>query len=408
LTWKSVIRNSIGEFDDFKHFILNFIWRITMYSVSNLNTQTLQPHSTSTVGSLMAGQAQPIVPMPNIAYNDPILEVFKQMEEGATQRYLEHSWKQPSASWLQDKIDKYILRAGKYTRSDSDLEIQATDSLSQDEVPLTPSENAMPTHLKAKRGSCLFDDMIVEGKEKLYKNDFTLFSTESLINRGLKRIVSTMKCALKIFELFSGEECSIDEQPTPRKTFCRQNLGGQKENICLAVAIGDEQGERPYCIQKNPRYVDVHIIHLDEISEKKAKLFNDCFAQYDNFCKKNCLSCTTPNDCSFTDKIGSNILIIYPERVRKGFNVTVISSREFTKFENVILNRLAENIIGGCSVLIDSELIVEKIYEFSGYGAFFAVAMWVSLAAFKIISFEPKEKVAKEEKEPKAATVVNE
>jgi hypothetical protein len=360
-----------------------------MFSVANMNPQGVQitQSLSSRVGSEGSALSRGLMPMPNVVHNDPILKVFEQIEEGTTARYLEHSWKQPSVTWLGKLLDRYIWKAGEFsTPAPAPSEPNSTN------ITATQGAIANTTRHRPNSRSSLYYILLqkIIDYETLYAEDFKL-STSDFATTRFSKWVSFLKCAFNINHWVSGEECRALPVIAERKNYCPPIASN--EIICLPFSVSEDIGEKPYCLTENPRTVHVHVIPaLDsKFGRIELDLLNACFAQYRHFCNNNCLTCD-----SLTE-YGSPRLL-QEERTRIGKTVIRISDftklkftavaaeGELTKWDQRQLGTNAWPFLEDCDVYVKVVLFEEKILKGCGYTVMAVVAvsaMCVGITVFK-------------------------
>lgn len=349
-----------------------------MFSMANINPQATQiQNNLHSLGrSESHALTQGLLPMPNVVHNDPILKVFEQMEEGSTARYLEHSWKQPSVTWLGKFFDKYMWGAGEYSK--------------QEPVSSEKNSNALsnPAQPKQKRNMCDFDFMLQKDREKLYPQDFNPSAMDEFKD-VVTRVFSFVKCSMKINQLITGNACTALPNLSKRKSYCPPIA--ENEVICLPLAVSEEKGEKPYCLPKNPRTLYVHIILKDTVEPKIFDLYNVAFARYHQFCANNCLTCDSlAGDCNlayFSEKYEGEHK--FPDLATRNpkFNVTVVSPEgNMTRWDRFQLLHFVDSFFSRCEGYKDTELSNEKIFKALGYTMMVIGVAGVGLFVFKSLN----------------------
>lgn len=358
-----------------------------MYSIVHTNPQSLiqnSLHSQTGVGGNSGLNG--LKPLPNVAYNDPILKVFEQIEEGTTAKYLEHSWKQPSVTWLGKLLDKYIWKAGEFSTP-----APAPSEPNHANITATQGAIANATRHRPNSRSDFYYILLqkVMDYETLYAEDFKL-STTDFATTHFSKCVSFLKCAFNINHWIFGEECRALPVIEEKKNYCPPIASN--EIICLPFSVSEDKGDKPYCLPENPRTVHVHVITASDskMTRIEHNLLNACFAQYRQFCANNCLTCDSLSEYyprvleKERQRIGKTVTKF--SNYTKLYFTAVAAEGELTKWDQGQLLANAGPFLEDCDFYVKRVLFEEKIHKGCGYTimAVAAVsAMGVGIMAFK-------------------------
>lgn len=353
-----------------------------MFSISNAAPQTLQTQPGLSTQKISEGHALAQgLPVPNAAYNDPILKVYEQLETGMTAKYLENSWKQPSVTWLGKFFDKHIWKAGEYSKQE-----------------LTESEKRSNSNLVS------LDFRLEKDGEQFYPEDFDP-STWDQVKEGALRIYSFISRSLKVDYFLTGNKASTQAHSSTRKSYCPTI--DPNEVICLPLAVSEEKGERPLCLPKNPRTIYVHIIAREQMDERILDLYNAAFARYRNFCAKNCLTCDSVSDLGVNPDIWEKTHKM-PDiaSFHKNFNFTVISPQgNITTWDKFQILHFSQMMISRGEVYTDTQIKNEKILKGIGCSIIVLSVAGIGIMVFKnLIDMQ----LNQDKKQPKQSDTENE